>query len=94
MPNIIIIHTDIYPAKIHTCLLSYTFFIRLKVNETTMRQRLKAGSVTKSVERFQRTFSRQQEPEIVTFLKDMDDVFLGCQRECLMEISISIRRTK
>lgn len=63
--------------------ISTFFFIRLKVNETTIRRRLKDGHVAKSLGRFQRTFSRQQEAEIVTFLKGMDDRFFGVPKRML-----------
>lgn len=62
------------------------FFNRLKVNECTLRKRLKNGQGATTLGRYQPIFTTKQENEIAQHCRDLDARFYGLSRRSLQKL--------
>jgi hypothetical protein len=58
----------------------------LKVPESTLRKRLRMGTVPTSLGRFKATFSQEEEKELAEYCKDLDAKFYGLTIIMLKEV--------
>jgi hypothetical protein len=66
----------------------------LKVPASTLRKRLRMGTVPTSLGRFKATFSDEEEKELAEYCKDLDTKFYGLTIRMLKELAFEYDKRK